>query len=46
MKKIILLIPLIFFLIFGLSGLYGNVKEYKDGEVEYSELEQYVRFDM
>lgn len=46
MKKIILLIPLIFFLIFGLSGLYGNVKEYKDGEVEYIELEQYVRFDM
>jgi len=45
MKKTILLIILVLLLLFGISGLYMEFREYTDGEEEYSELEQYINIE-
>lgn len=42
MKRVLLLLVFICLLIIGISGLYGEIKEYRDGEEEYEELERFV----
>jgi len=42
MKKTILLIILVVLFLFGVSRIYMELKEYSDGEEEYTELEQFV----
>jgi len=42
MKRILLLLIFVLLLLFGINGIYGEIKEYREGEEEYEALEQFV----
>lgn len=42
MKRILLLLVFVLLLLFGINGMYGEIKEYREGEEEYETLEQFV----